>query len=164
MITIKEYATRKGVSHQSIYKMIQTHLEELEPHIVQRGRTRYLTDAAVEIMEQYRETSPQVIESYNDAARIKELEDQIKRLLSEKSVLQEKLTAVSEWKAEKAEQLAEMKYKDLLLEDKSKKLDELDQQYHSEKERADKLHLELQQEVNRPLTWKERLTGRKESK
>ena len=150
------------MSHQAVYKMIQAHAEELEPHIVQRGRTRYLTDVAVELMEQYRETSPQVVESYNDAAKIKELEDQIKILLSEKSVLESKLTAVSEWKAEKAEQLAEAKYKDLLLEDKSKKIEELDQQYRSEKERADALHLDLQKEQNRPLTWKERLTGRKE--
>lgn len=164
MVTIKEYATRKGVSHQAVYKMIQIHSDELEPHIIQRGRTRYLTDAAVELMEQYRETSPQVVENYNDAVKIKELEDQIKLLLTQKSELESKLTAVSEWKAEKAVEIASLEYKERLLEDKSKKIDELDQQYRSEKERADALHLDLQKEMNRPLTWRERLTGRKESR
>lgn len=166
MLTVKQYAESKGVTHQSVYKQLQTHADELEPHIIQKGRTRYLTQEAVEILEKYRESNVQIIERTNDKEKIAELEETIKRLLSEKSVLENKYTAVLEWKADKAMEIASAENNSKLLEDKTKLLEEKEQMYLETKKQADELGLKnklLEAELSRPLTLGERLTGRKKN-
>ena len=71
MITIKDYAQQQGISHQAVYQMLGTHKDELDPHIVKQGRTRFLTDEAVEILEKYRQQAPIVMERQDQVARIK---------------------------------------------------------------------------------------------
>lgn len=173
MITIKEYAEQRGVSHQAVYKQLQTHAAELKNYIVKNGRTRYLTEEAVAILEQYRETSPQIIERANDHEKIEELENQIKKLLSEKSGLETELRGALKWKAEKAVEIAAAEQQQLLLEEKTKKVEVLESGFQEAKKEADEYHLkcqqlqaELERERARKLTWTEawkRVRGRKES-
>ncbi len=77
MLSVKEYAEKHGVSTQSVYKMMQTHRIELDGHIVKQGKTRYLTDEAIEILEKYRMASQVVVKQVEDQAKIEELKQQI---------------------------------------------------------------------------------------
>lgn len=129
MITIKEYAAQKGVSHQAVYKQLQTHAEELEPFIVTNGRTRLLTDEAIAILETHRDTNPQIIERTNDKEHIAYLEDQIKALLveenkqeKEKAELSKELKEAYKKMADEARLIASAEANKLLLEDKEKQL------------------------------------------
>lgn len=159
MITVKEYAEQKGVSHQAVYKQLQTHAEELKPFIVMNGRTRMLTDEAVAILEQYRETNPQIIERTNDKERVEELENQIKIFLTRENELERKVAKLSEelkdaYKkdAENAHLIAEAESNKLLLQMKS-------DAYAEEKERADQLHLQNQQLQTELGTFKKTIFG-----
>lgn len=122
VITIKEYADQKGVSHQAVYKQLQTHAEELEPFIVKNGRTRLLTDEAVTILDTYRETNPQIVERTNDKEHVEYLEGQIKVLLARENELNQELKNVYKEKADNAYLIASAETNKLLLEDKEKQL------------------------------------------
>lgn len=80
MLSVKEYAEKHGVSTQSVYKMMQTHRIELDGHIVKQGKSRYLTDEAVEILESYRMASQVVVKQMEDQTKIEELKQQIAEL------------------------------------------------------------------------------------
>lgn len=151
MFTIKQYAESKGVSHQAVYKQLQTHADELEPYIITRGRTRYLTNEAVDILEKYRESNTQIVERTNDKEKIAELENQIKLLLSEKSGIEKELREALKWKADKALEIARAEQNQALLEDKSKKLEEKEQLYleaKKENQEKDGKIKQLQDEVD----------------
>ena len=106
--------------------------------------------------------NPIIMEQADKNDTIEKLERDNKNLLIKIAEQADKIAQLSEWKADKAVAIAEADNKQQMLEDKSKQLEKMEQLYNTEKERADSLHLDLQKEINRPLTWRERLTGRKE--
>lgn len=164
MISIKDYAKEKGVTTQAVYKQLQTHSTELKGHIVKQGRTRYLTDEAVAILDQYRESSPQIIERSNDRELIEQLRQENKNLLILNAEQANKIATLADWKAEQALLIAEAKQKQLYLEEQSKKIESLEKQI---KEADTNLQIakqqveQLLQDAERPLTLMERLTGKK---
>ena len=178
MITIKDYAMQNGISHQAVYQMLGTHKEELDPHIVKQGRTRFLTDKAVEILEQYRQQATIVIDRQDQTERIKELEQERDNLLIKTADLGVRLADLADWKAEKAVEIASAEQQKLLLTTAQADLKKAETELQEAKEvigNAKKLldskdeectNLrkqleELQQAQERRLTWKERITGRK---
>lgn len=50
MIAIKEYAERRGVSTQAIYKQLKVHKEALDGHIIKENGKTMLDDFAVEYL------------------------------------------------------------------------------------------------------------------
>lgn len=165
MISIKDYAKLKGVSTQAVYKQLQTHDPELKGHIVKQGRTRYLTDEAVKILDQYREASPQIIERSNDRELIEQLEMENKNLLIKIAAQADKIAELSAWKADQALLIAEAGQKQLLLEERIRQVNELEE---AVREAEKKLELALQdseqlrRELDRPLTLLERLKGKRQ--
>lgn len=158
MKTVKEYAEIKGVSHQAVYKMLQVHKDELEDYIIKRGRTRFLTDEAIDILEKYRESNPVIVDQVHSRERIEELENNIKRLLAENAAIANKLSEALEWKAEKSVEIAQN-------EANLKLLDIREEQYEAEKKRADKLEEEnqrLQEELQseQKKSWWDKLLGK----
>lgn len=158
MKTVKEYAEIKGVSHQAVYKMLQVHKDELEDYIIKRGRTRFLTDEAIDILEKYRESNPVIVEQVHSREQIEELENNIKRLLAENAAIANKLSEALEWKAEKSVEIAQN-------EANLKLLDIREEQYEAEKKRADKLEEEnqrLQEELQseQKKSWWDKLLGK----
>ena len=119
MISIKDYAEQKGVTTQAVYKQLQTHSVELKGCIVKQGRTRYLTDEAVAILNQFRESSPQVIERTNDRELIEQLRMENKNLLIKIAAQADKIADLSDWKSEQALLIAEAGQKQLLLEERT---------------------------------------------
>lgn len=165
MKTIKQYAEMKGVSHQSVYKMLQTHKDELEPHIVTQGRTRYLTDEAVVILESYRESNPVIIDRTNDKERIDELENTIKQMLIRENELQreiaennKELRRYAELRAEQAEQIATAEANKILLEQKVNENQELRHLLETERQRANQAEADLDAEQSK--TWWDKLLKR----
>ena len=178
MITIKDYAKQNGISHQAVYQMLGTHKDELDPHIVKQGRTRFLTEKAVEILEQYRQQAPIVIDRQDQTERIKELEQERDNLLIKTADLSVRLADLADWKAEKAVEIASADQQKLLLTTAQADLEKAQAELHEAKEvigdakklldikykeceELRKQLSELQQAQDRRLTWRERITGKK---
>lgn len=73
-ITIKVYAESIGVSHQAVYQMISNHSEEIEPYIIKKGKTRYLTEKAVELLDSYRKGNPLSVHTVEQSEQIRLLQ------------------------------------------------------------------------------------------
>lgn len=162
MITLRDYANNKKISYEAVRKQVNRYREELGEHVIQDGRQQLLDNFAVAFLDEKRMKNPIIMEQADKNDTIEKLERDNKNLLIKIAEQADKIAQLSEWKADKAVAIAEADNKQQMLEDKSKQLEKMEQLYNAEKERADSLHLDLQKEINRPLTWRERLTGRKE--
>jgi len=171
MITIKEYAERKGVSHQSVYKQLQTHADELAEFIVTKGRTRYLTDEAIGILEQYRETNPQVVEKTNYQEKIEDLEREIEIMRKNQLILEHEKAALSmelkeayKEKAEQAKLIADAEANKLLIEQKDMAYDQLQQEFQKRNDKIDELQAVIRNQEAKSVFQliSERLFGKKE--
>ena len=54
MITIKDYAKSRGISYEAVRQSIKRHKTELSDHISKQGRTQYLDETAVIVLDNYR--------------------------------------------------------------------------------------------------------------
>ncbi len=124
LVSIKDYAKNKGVTHQSVYQMMKTHEEELKDYIVKQGRTRYLTEEAIEILEKYSNVQV-VIERAEFHEEIERLKEENRNLLIKVAAQADKIAELSEWKSDHAVMIAEANQNKLLLEEKTKQFDEL---------------------------------------
>lgn len=166
MKTVKQYAEEKGVSHQAVYKMISTHESELRDFIFVQDRTRFLTPEAEELLDGYRKKSQIVIEREDANETIETLKKQIEMLLTENAKQANKIAELAEWKAEKAVAIAGAEQQKLLLEERTKRVEQLES---TAREAEDKLRQaeeraqQLEEEMNRPLSLYERLTGKRKN-
>lgn len=166
MKTIKQYAEEKGVSHQAVYKMISTHENELRDFIFVQDRTRFLMPEAEELLDGYRKKSQIVIEREDANEKIETLKKQIEMLLTENAKQANKIAELAEWKAEKALAIAGAEQQKLLFEERTKRVEQLES---AAKETKDKLReaeeraQQLEEEMSRPLSLYERLTGKRKN-
>ena len=181
MLTIKEFANLHGKSVQAVYQQIKSkeNAAALEGHIVKQKinnkATFCLDDEAVRILTEASNQSVQVMEQQDQSARIKELEQEKEQLLIKTADLAARLAELAEWKAENAVAIAAAEQQQQLLTTTQTDLDQakkdlLEMQNALEnknalleirKEAVDQLQKQLDEEIARPLTWKERFTGRK---
>lgn len=92
LITIKEYAQKKGVSYEAVRKQISKYKDnELHGHIVKVKKTQYLDEYAVVFLDEKRRESPVVLMREDRNERIEELERENKALLLKVAELQEQL-------------------------------------------------------------------------
>lgn len=54
MLTIRDYAKSRHISYEAVRQSIKRHKDELSEHISKQGKTQYLSDTAVEILDKYR--------------------------------------------------------------------------------------------------------------
>lgn len=54
MVTIRAYAKSRCISYEAVRQSIKRHKDELTDHIIKQGKTQYLSDVAVEILDKYR--------------------------------------------------------------------------------------------------------------
>lgn len=155
MISLKEYAAKNKISYEAVRKQVVRYKKELGPHLVKVDKTQYLDDEGETFLNERRSKNPVVVEQKDKNEQIEELEKQIKILLSEKSMLESKVTALTEWKAEKAELIAEAKYQKLQLEDKSKQLQEAKKEADEYHFKNQQLQKELDDERTRKLSLRE---------
>lgn len=166
MKTVKQYAEEKGVSHQAVYKMISTHESELRDFIFVQDRTRFLTPEAEELLDGYRKKSQIVIEREDANETIETLKKQIEMLLTENAKQANRIAELAEWKADKAVAIAGAEQQKLLLEERTKRVEQLES---TAREAEDKLRQaeeraqQLKEEMSRPLSLYERLTGKRKN-
>ena len=118
MISIREYAKSKNVSYEAIRKQINRYKNELEGHISKVGRTQFLDDEAISFLDGKRAENPIIIMEADKDEELAMLRDENKKLLLKLTEVQEALL-----KAKDQTLLAEQQK--LLLEDKEKQIDKL---------------------------------------
>lgn len=180
MKTVKQYAEEKGVSHQAVYKMISTHESELRDFIFVQDRTRFLTPEAEELLDGYRKKSQIVIEREDANETIETLKKQIEMLLTENAKQANRIAEFAEWKAEKAVAIAGAEQQKLLLEERTKRVEQLEsaaketmdklreaenaaREAEDKLQRAEERAQQLKEEMSRPLSLYERLTGKRKN-
>lgn len=89
MISIKDYAQSKGVTYEAVRKQVKRYKDELGTHVQKQGRTQYLDEEAVKILDSKRAESPVVlIQAGKD--------EEIERLTAENKALLLKLAEVQD--------------------------------------------------------------------
>lgn len=86
MQTIKEYAIAAGISYQAARKTVEKYADDLKGHVVTQGRTRYLDDEAVRVLNEHRAPKTLILGAESQRA-------EIERLRSENDDLKNRLIA-----------------------------------------------------------------------
>lgn len=148
MISIKDYAKSRGITPQAVYQMIKTHKNELKEHIIKDNKTQFLTPEAEEILDRYRNKASIVIEKADNTAMIESLKEENRNLLIKIANQADKIAELSEWKSDHAIMIAESNAKLMLLEEKIKENEQLN----------DKLSIALKElEKEKKKNWIQRL-------
>lgn len=62
LMTIKEYSKNKGVSYEAVRRQIKQYANDLEGHIIKQGKTNFLDDVAIQILDQHRTPKTVVVD------------------------------------------------------------------------------------------------------
>lgn len=90
MISIKNYATSKGVTPQSIYQHIKRYSNELDAHVIKENGVKNLDDFAVQFLDEKIEGDSIVLIDTAKDEEIKKLQDENKFLLLKLTSIQDK--------------------------------------------------------------------------
>ena len=135
LLTIREYAKQKHVTYEAVRKQIQKYKDdELKDHIIQKNKTQYLDEYAIDFLDNRRRESPVMLYQMNQDEEIQRLTEENKNLLLKLTEVQDALI-----KAKEQSLLAEQQK--LLLEDKERQLQAKDEelsQLQREKEKIEK--------------------------
>ena len=171
MISIKDYAKDNGITYEAVRQQVKRYQNELEGHIHQEGRTQFLDDIAVEILNEHRAKNPIAIYDSSKDEMIEQLKQEKENLLIKVAAQADQIAELALWKSEKALLLAEANQQQLLLEEKSNQISlltsnikELEDKLHLEQQKSEQLNSKLQEESNRQLSFYERLTGHKKNR
>lgn len=91
MLSLKEYATNKGVSYEAVRKQVKRYKSELEGHISKVNRTQYLDDEAVAFLDTKRQENPVILLQVDKDEEIQRLSNENKMLLLKVTELQDAL-------------------------------------------------------------------------
>lgn len=117
LTTLKDYADRNNVTYEAVRSQVARYREELGEHIVKDGRQQFLDAYAVAFLDDHRARNPVVV--YNASK-----DEEIERLRLENEQLLKKVAALSDWKAEKALEIAAAAHTQLLLDTAQGQLEE----------------------------------------
>ena len=96
MISIRDLAKQTGVTYEAVRQQVKRYSNELEGHIHIEGRTQFLDDFAVELLESKRQASPVVVYEANKDEEISRLQAENKALLLRLTEKQEKIEQLQE--------------------------------------------------------------------
>lgn len=91
MISMKDYASENNVSYEAVRQQVKRYKNELEGHIIQVSRTRYLDEEAVAFLDERRKKNPVVVMERTKDEEVERLEQENKMLLLKVAQLQEDL-------------------------------------------------------------------------
>lgn len=168
MITVKQYAEERGITIQAVHKSMngKRKAERLINHVEIRDGVKWLDDEAVAILDESRNKSPVVIINENKNEKIAELEAENKelreRILIREAELQNEIAKLNQEakelyqeKYENAALLAKADMNQLLLQEKTEKLENLETALKLEQEKTESLQAELESEKRR--SWWDKL-------
>jgi len=142
-ISIKTYAETVGISHQAVYQQISNHKEEIEPHIVKRGNTRYLTDKAVEILDNLRKDNPLAVHQVQQNEQIALLQNDLQLASEREKALMQTINDLRKQLQMKAEEEAKNAFMIASASQMQEKIDAIPEQI---KAAEDKKELEMRLE------------------
>lgn len=97
MITIRQYAETRKISYEAARQQVNRLRDELEGHIVKEGRTQYLDDLAVQILDERRPKHAVIVQDAADESQeLKDLRARNEALLLKVTDLQEQLISKQE--------------------------------------------------------------------
>ena len=176
-VSLKDYAEQKRVSYEAVRQQVIRYKKELGNHIIRDGRQQFLDEEAVAFLDEKRQKNPVTVIQQDKNGQIEALEEQ---LLMKTAAQADRIAELSEWKAEKAVAIASAEQQKLLLEERTKRveqlestakeaLDKLQEAENAAREAEDKLRQaeeraqQLEEEMSRPLSLYERLTGKRKN-
>ena len=80
-----------GISYEAARQQVNRHKDALEGHIMREGRTQYLDDIAVGILDETRTKQPIIMQEVNDRQELEDLRAQNATLLLKITELQDQL-------------------------------------------------------------------------
>ena len=140
-VSLKDYAEQKRVSYEAVRQQVIRYKKELGNHIIRDGRQQFLDEEAVAFLDEKRQKNPVTVIQQDKNGQIEALEEQVKQLLMKTAAQADRIAELSEWKAEKAVAIASA------------------EQLRQTEERAQ----QLEEEMSRPLSLYERLTGKRKN-
>lgn len=152
MITFKEYADKNSITYEAVRQQVARYSEELEGHIIRKGRVQFLDEEAVAFLNEHRSPLPAAV--YRDDPRIAELELKLKKAEEGAKEL---------WKQLKLKDATIDKLVDQTqqLQLKADKVQQLEAAASIQKADLENLQAELQVEKSRRIPFKEYLKRRK---
>ena len=158
MISFRDYAKDAGISYEAVRKKVMQYRGELEGHVHQQGRTKYLDDVAVAFLNEHRSQAPAVL---YEAGRDQDLI----ALRKENDELKDKLIKAFEAMQEQQAMLIEAKAAQLMLESAENKAEKAAQEASEARERVITLEKEkdvLQAEIEalKKRSWWDVPTGK----
>lgn len=170
-LLVKDFARELGCSDSIVYRHIRNHREELGDRIIKKAKQTWITEEGQEFIRGLMVQQPIVVSEAGFAQSLEQLE-------KENSVLKDKLIAMHETLQAAQLQIEEGKRAQLALEaaeDEKKTLtasrdeykvlaDKAAQEAAQERLRAEEAEEEagrLREQLDRPLTFMERLRGRR---
>lgn len=118
LMTIKQYAQSQHISYEAVRKQVASYKQELQDHIVKRGRTMFLDETAVEFLTQRRRESPVIVLEQSKDETIADLKEQIDSLRVQLMAAQNELLREKDHIIKSLE--AQTKYAALLEDNESK--------------------------------------------
>lgn len=186
LTTLKEYARQKGVTYEAVRKQIVRYKDELGEHLVRDGRQQLLDEDAVKFLDEHREKNPVIVFQQNKDEELKTLREKNTRLLERNIELMEenhahkaqsdRIKLLEESNAAQEAQIRALSDENSTLRDNIAQSDkiaqnanmrlleaskEFEDKEHRMKTEIEQLRQQLADEKERPLTWRERLFGKK---
>ena len=128
-ISIRDYAKEQHITYEAARKQVRRYEAELEGHTYKQGRTQYIDDYAVELLNNHRRQNPVIIVQQDKDDELQQLRQENKALLQQVAALQDKLLTARESAIEAAKQTAMLEAaqadKDRLEREKAALQDEL---------------------------------------
>ena len=155
MESIKEYAKRNNVSYEAVRRQVERYKSDLEGHVSVVGRTRYLDEYATDFLDRKRSTNPVVIIQADKDDLIEQLKREKEQLLIKVAEQADRIAGLNEWKAGTVEQLAEARYNQLCLEEKTAEADKRREELDSAKREIANLAQQL--DVEKSRSWLDKL-------
>lgn len=116
VMTIKDYATSKGISYEAVRRQILRYSDQLKGHITVQNRTQYLDEWAVNFLSERRRQSPIVVVHEDQAEEIETLKQQVSSLRAALEKAHAEILAYREKDIAAQYELLEAKKQLLLLE------------------------------------------------
>lgn len=109
LMTIRQYAISKNITYEAIRKQIVRYDRELNGMFVQKGRTKYLTDAAIKFLDGRRAINPIIEFKEREKTEHEEQKNELEALRQENKVLLLKITELQDEKNGLMERLIQSK-------------------------------------------------------
>lgn len=103
-ISIRDYAKEQHITYEAARKQVRRYEAELEGHTYKQGRTQYIDDYAVELLNNHRRQNPVIIVQQDKDDELQQLRAENKALLQQVAALQDKLLTARENAIEAAKQ------------------------------------------------------------